>query len=203
MVVSSIIYHDFIAMLPFVFLLAAIALTDLPDLRIEAVDAGSALIVRNTHASQALTAYLVELVDYPGSSYAFSQDELAQGGEPLGAGKQRRIPITNMTVGAAPDYMKMRAAIFADGSTAGDSDKVAQLRARRKLLLATVREVLAHPGDLKQLFESVPVSNSKLKRSDPAVVDQASRRALLAEALAMPVAAVAAAFGSREKALQQ
>jgi hypothetical protein len=176
----------------------------LPELRIEAIDEGSALVIRNTHPSDALTAYLVELVDYPGSSYAFSQDELAQGGEPLAAGKQRRVPVANMTVGAAPDYMKMRAALFADGSTAGDADKVAQLQARRALLLKTVREILARPGDLKSLHDAIPVSNSKLKRSAPEIVDQASRRALFAEALAMPSRdAMLAAFRAREAALSK
>ena len=164
-------------------LLALFTAAALPDLRIEASDGGSALVVRNTHDSRALTAFLVELVDYPGSSFAFSQDDLAQGGEPLAAGKQRRIPIQNMTVGAAPDYVKMRAAIYADGSTAGSADKVAELLARRKLLLATVREIIARIGDLKPLLESVPVSNSKVKRAAPEVVDRASRRALIAEAM--------------------
>ena len=196
-----IIYHGSSPMLPLLVLFAA---TALPDLRIEATDGGSALVVRNTHPSQALTAYLIELVDYPGSSYAFSQDELAQGIEPLGAGKQRRIPILNMTVGAVPDYMKMRAAIFADGSTAGDEDKVAQLRARRKMLLATTREIIARAGDLKPLLDSIPVSNSKLKRSAPEVVDQASRRALIAEALSMASPdAVVATFRLREGALSK
>lgn len=198
---ACIIYHDCSPMLPLLVLFAA---TALPDLRIEATDGGSALVVRNTHPTQALTAYLIELVDYPGSSYAFSQDELAQGTEPLGAGKQRRIPILNMTVGAVPDYMKMRAAIFADGSTAGDEDKVSQLRARRKMMLATTREIIARAGDLKPLLDSIPVSNSKVKRSAPEVVDQASRRALIAEALSITSPdAVVASFRLREAALSK
>ena len=65
---ACIIYHDCSPMLPLLVLFAA---TALPDLRIEATDGGSALVVRNTHPTQALTAYLIELVDYPGSSYAF------------------------------------------------------------------------------------------------------------------------------------
>ena len=175
----------------------------LPELRAEATDGGSALVIRNTHPSQALTAYLVELVEYPGSSFAFSQDELAQGGEPLGAGQQRRIPIQNMTVGAVGDYVKMRAALYADGSSAGPDDKVAQLRARRALLLSTIREVLAHPAQLKAMLDAVPVSNSKLKRAAPEVVDQVSRRALIADAMEMEPTRLLEKFRAREAALSK
>jgi len=34
-------------------------------------------------------------------------------------GGEKRIQVENMTVGAVPDYVKMQAAIYADGSTAG------------------------------------------------------------------------------------
>ena len=46
----------------------------LPGLRIEPTGGGSIFYVKN-NATVALTGYLIELVDYPGSSYSFWQDE--------------------------------------------------------------------------------------------------------------------------------
>ena len=46
----------------------------LPELRIEPTGGGSIFYIKNT-APVPLTAYLIELVDYPGSSYSFWQDE--------------------------------------------------------------------------------------------------------------------------------
>ena len=141
--------------------LAIAQVSPLPDLKIEASVGGSVIVIRNTHSTQPLTAYLIELVDYPGSSFALSQDELAQGGEPLAARNERRLPITNMTVGAAPDYVKMRAALYADGSAAGPDGKVAELRARRGLLQSTIREIIAaNPGNLKVMQAATPASRA-------------------------------------------
>ena len=170
-------------MLP--LMLFVLAQAPLPSLLVEATDGGSAFVIRNTHSSQALTAYLIELVDYPGSSFAYSQDELAQGGSSLGAGKQRRFPVPNMTLGAAPDYVKMRAALYADGSASGADDQVAQLRARRAMLLATIVEILSQPTNLKALRDAIPPSNSKSNRAAPEVVDRATRRALINEAITL------------------
>lgn len=160
--------------------LASMAAAELPELKVEATDGGSALVIRNPSSTQALTAYLVELVDYPGSSFAFAQDELAlPGGEPLAAGQQRRIPIGNMTVGAAPDYVKMIAAIYADGSSAGPAEKVAQIMERRKLYLATVRDLVSRIGKgenaaaLQKSADAIPESTSKTKRAMPAVLNPA------------------------------
>jgi hypothetical protein len=194
-------------MLLLIALLAAQA-NPLPELKVEATDGGSAIVIRNNHPSQALTAYLIELVDYPGSSFALSQDELAQGGEPLEAGKQRRLPIANMTVGAAGEYVKMQAALFADGSAAGIPEKVDQLRARRKVLHSLIREILQQPDAPKSMLLAaaaiVPGSGSKLKRADPKVVDQASRRALIEEALALQESGMLQArFSARDRELSK
>src|SRR6266498_4835408 len=78
----------------------------LPDLRTEAAAGGSVFHVRNT-AQQPLTAFLIELVDYPGSSYWVFQDDLAA---PAAPGAEQHIPVSNMTVGAVPDYVKLTAA---------------------------------------------------------------------------------------------
>jgi hypothetical protein len=121
-------------------------------LRIEAVEAGSVLYVRNT-SKQPLTAFLIELVGYPGSSYAYWFDDPTG---PVAAGSEKRIPVTSMLVGAAPDYVKIQAAIYADGSSAGVSQKIEQALARRRTVLETTRELIgrlehgATAADLKQ-----------------------------------------------------
>jgi hypothetical protein len=121
---------------------AAIAQAPLPELRVEAAPGGSLLFVRNTH-SQPLTGYLIELVDYPGSSFtlvqdAYVDDHLAYT-EPR---VEKRIPVTSMTVGAVPDYVKIRAAVYADGTSAGIAEKVTLLLDRRRTMLETTREAI-------------------------------------------------------------
>jgi lambda repressor-like predicted transcriptional regulator len=121
---------------------AAIAQPPLPELRVEAAPGGSVLFVRNTY-SQPLTGYLIELVDYPGSSFilwrdAYVDDNLAY----TVAGTEKRIPVTSMTVGAVPDYVKIRAAIYADGTSAGIAERVTLLLDRRRALLETTREAI-------------------------------------------------------------
>jgi hypothetical protein len=103
---------------------AAAAEVPLPELRIEPTTGGSIFYIKNVSPAP-LTAYLIELVNYPGSYYALWQDDLAS--EPLAAGAERRLTVANMTVGAVPDYVKMRAALYADGTSAGIPKRVAQL----------------------------------------------------------------------------
>jgi hypothetical protein len=117
-----------------------VAQPSLPDLKVDPKPGGSILLIHNT-AQQQLTAYLIELVDYPGSSYALWQDEIITG-DPVQPGGEKRIEITNMTVGAVPDYVKMRAAIYADGTTSGIPEKVAQIIARRKAQLEVARDLI-------------------------------------------------------------
>ena len=114
----------------------------LPALRVEAVDAGSILYVKN-RGEQPLTAFLVELVDYPGSSFRYLYDDLAA---PIAPGVEKRIAVGNMLPGAVPDSVKVEAAIFADGSTAGTPAKVERLVERRRTVLETMREALRRIG---------------------------------------------------------
>ncbi len=119
---------------------AAGAESPLPQLRVEPTTGGSIFFVKNV-ASQPLTGYLIELVDYPGSYYALWQDEV--GAEALAPNQEKRIQVGNMTVGAVPDYVKLQAAVYSDGTTAGVPEKVTQLIARRRFTLQTVRETIA------------------------------------------------------------
>ena len=160
----------------------------LPELRIEPKTAGSILFVRNPTA-QPLTAFLIELVDYPGSSYSFWQD---QPGEIIAPGATREIPITNMTVGAVPDYVKMRAAIYADGSTAGLPDRVELMIGRRRAALETTRELIrriqkaggadAAKTDLEQWSDGMPAL-TRANRATSVGINQLMAKSLIAEAV--------------------
>ena len=160
--------------------------SQLPELRTEPIGGGTVFFVKNT-SSQPLTGYLIELVDYPGSSYSLWQDEIAS--EPVAPGAEKRIQVTNMTAGAVPDYMKIQAAIYADGSTAGVPEKVTQFIERRKAVLATTRELIgriqkgATKADLKQWADSLqPVG--KVKPNSQPVINQAAARAVVSETAA-------------------
>jgi len=175
-------------------LLAAAAIAaeaPLPVLRIEPATGGSVFFVKNTSA-QPLTAYLIELVNYPGSSYSLWVEEIT--GQPLAPGAEKRIPVTNMTVGAVPDYVKLQAALFADGSSSGVPEKITQLTERRRFLLATTRELITRlekPGaagpaliaDLKQWSESLQPAG-KPKRESQISINQSAARGLIAETVA-------------------
>ena len=100
---------------------------------------GSIFYIKN-NSPEALTAYLIELVDYPGSSYSFWQDETVA--EPIPPHGEKRIQVANMTVGAVPDYVKMQAALYAGGASAGIPEKIAQLLDRRRVMLETIRQLI-------------------------------------------------------------
>jgi len=185
----------------------AFAQAPLPQLKVEPTGGGSYFYVKNT-APQPLTGYLIELVDYPGSSYSLWTDEAA--GEPLAPGAEKKTRVSNMTVGAVPDYVKLEAAIYADGSTAGVPEKVAQFIERRKQLLATTRELIVRmekPGttsaDLRQWADSLDPG----KRLTQASINSAAARGLIFETAGMldshPAAEILAQLKAHEKALAE
>lgn len=163
---------------------ALLAEAPLPVLRTEAVDAGSVFFVRNT-GSVPLTGYVIELVDYPGSYFGLWREELA--GKPVAPGEDRRIPTTNMTVGASPEYCKLTAAIYADGSTAGNPERIAQFHARRKHLQATAQSIAAklkagaQAADLRQWGESIAVPGKRAPVNQTNI-DAVADRTLILEA---------------------
>ncbi|HEY3439524.1 MAG TPA: hypothetical protein VGK29_02180 [Paludibaculum sp.] len=152
----------------------------LPELRTEATAGGSVFHVRNG-GTQPLTGYFIELVNYPGSSYMLFQDELS--GAPLAAGATREIPVVNMTVGAVPEYVKMQAALYADGSTVGSAEKVAQMMERRRHMLATVRELIgrlektppATADELKLWADSIPAPTRANRNTQAAINNVAAQ----------------------------
>lgn len=158
---------------------AAAAGPPLPELRTEPTTGGSVFFIRNM-SSQPLTGYLIELVDYPGSAYSLWQDEVTL--EPIPPGVEKRLPVTNMTVGAVPDYVKMQAALYADGTSSGDPRKVARFIERRRSVLETTRELIRRiengqsAGELRQWAESLqPAGKSK------GTVNQNAARSLISE----------------------
>jgi hypothetical protein len=165
--------------------LAAIAAeAPLPTLRIEPTTGGSVLFIKNTY-TQPVTAYMIEMPEYPGSYYVLFSDLLDE--QPIAAGAELRKPITNMTVGAVPDYVKLQAAVFADGATAGTADKVSAILERRKATLATVRELISRvekgqtAADLKQWSDGLPQIPRNKTRSQEAF-NQAAVRSTIANA---------------------
>ena len=154
---------------------SAFAQAPLPDLKIDAITGGSVLFVRNS-SQQPLVAYMIELVDYPGSSFSLSQDALLSG-EPIAPGVEKRIQITNMTVGAVPDYVKLSAAIYADGSTAGVPEKIVLLTGRRKAQLEVARDMIKRleaSEDLSPWIESLK-PEGKPKYDSPTWVNRAAQ----------------------------
>jgi hypothetical protein len=179
----------------------------LPELRIEPKTAGSIFYVHNS-ATQPLTAFLIELVDYPGSTYFYWQDEP---GEVVAPGATKEIQVTNMTVGAVPDYVKLRAAIYGDGSTAGDADRVESLVGRRRTALETTRELIrriekagspdAARTDLTQWSEGMPPL-TRSNRYTSVGFNQAVAKSLIADAVRSLQNADTAALLTRLKSFE-
>jgi hypothetical protein len=162
----------------------------LPELRTEPTAGGSIFYIRN-NSPQPLNAYLIELVDYPGSSYALWQDETVA--EPIPPQGETRIQVANMTVGAVPDYVKLQAALYAGGTTAGVPEKVAQLLDRRRATLETTRQLIGRVekaqaegtaradviAGLKQWADTLQPAG-KGNRNSPAAINQAAARGVIA-----------------------
>jgi hypothetical protein len=166
----------------------------LPELRVEPTGGGSFFYVRNT-ASQPLTAFLIELVDYPGSSYSFWQDDV--NAEPIAPGAEQKIRVSNMTVGAVPDYVKMEAALYEDGTTRGAPDKIAELLDRRRSELGILHDLIGRlqkaqtagtpkasvGADLKQWADSLQPP-AKTKRNSQTAINNAAARTLILDTAA-------------------
>jgi len=171
----------------------AVAQSPLPALRVEATNGGSILIIRNV-GTQPLTGFLIELLNYPGSYYAFWQDDITS--EPIAAGAEQKTQVSNMTIGAVPDYVKVEGSLYADGSSSGAPDKVALLIERRRFTLQTLRALIEQLqkaqeksigkdsviADLKQWSDSMqPVG--KPKRYSQPDINNAAARSLIESAV--------------------
>jgi hypothetical protein len=165
----------------------------LPVLRTDPTTGGSIFYIKNV-AAQPVTAFLIELVNYPGSSYSLYQDEAAS--DLIAPGTEKRIPVTNMTVGAVPDYVKLQAALFADGTSAGIPEKITQLVERRKFTLVAIRDLISRLdkakaastpkatviADLKQWADGLqPAGKARVSQ---VTINQAAARSVVLEAVA-------------------
>lgn len=168
------------------------AAAELPQLRVEAVAGASVFYLKNV-SSQPITAYLVELDGYPGSAFALLEDNVT--GEPVAPGVEKPIKVTDMTAGAAPEYVKVESALFADGTSVGSPAKVTQLIEHRRFMLQTTRELIgrlekAKPSntpkatlvaDLKAWADTMRPPTSHKQRYAPAGMNSASGRTLITE----------------------
>lgn len=184
---------DMLSRVVFLLLLASMLVAGadapLPALRVEAADAGSVLYVKNNW-DRPLAAYLIELVGYPGSSFALFADIPVAA---IAPGAELKIPIVNMTVGAVPEYVKLTGAIYVDGSLAGAPEKTALMLGRRKFVLQTMRELIqriqqgsdkaALIASLKQWSDALPPA-TRPRRGSKEAVNQAAGRDLIAAACA-------------------
>jgi hypothetical protein len=176
-----------------VFLLALPAIAaemPLPELRIEPTGGGSIFYIKN-NSTAPLAAYLIELVGYPGSSYSFWQDETVA--EPIPPKGEKRIQVSNMTVGAVPDYVKMQAAVYAGGASAGIPEKIVQLRERRRAMLDTIRQLIGRiekaetektpksdlVAGLKQSADAMQPTGRGNRNSQAAINQAASKEVIL------------------------
>jgi hypothetical protein len=167
----------------------AVAESPLPELRVEPAVQSSILFVKDAASQPPLTAFLVELVGYPGSYYQLWEDDITSG--PVEPGVEKRIPISNMTVGAVPNYVKLTAAIYADGTSAGAPEKVAQLVERRKAMLVATRDLIARldgarganktaatlASELKQEAAALPALTRSTQKSQAAINQSAVKNA--------------------------
>lgn len=101
-----------------------------------------------------------------------------------------------MTVGAVPEYVKVQAAIYADGTSSGIPEKVTQLVERRRFILETTRELIrrlekaqsagsaktALIADLKQWSESMQPAG-KSRQVSQTTINRAAARGLIAQTI--------------------
>lgn len=167
-----------------------LAQAPLPVLRVEPAVGSSTVFIRNAATQPPLTAFLVELVHYPGSYFQLWEDDIAT---PIAPDVEKRIPITDMTAGAVPDHMKVTAALYADGTSSGVAEKVNQLVERRRYLLQTTRETIARlekartagtsasaaAADLKQWAEPMEKLTKSSQNSQPAINNAAAKTLIM------------------------
>lgn len=96
------------------WLIASAPELTLPSLSAEPSEVGSVVRIRNTSAVP-VTAFVVEMVDYPGNHFKMMQDEVW--GKAIDAGAEREYQIPAMMPGTVPEHLKVRAAMYADGQT--------------------------------------------------------------------------------------
>lgn len=121
-------------------LIAVMATTPCPEVKAEPVDDGSLIRIRHNQPHP-LTAFLLEIVDYPGNRFSHMQDDLFR--PTTAAGEEGRIVVASLMPGTVPDYLKVTAAIYANGDTCGPADKVKLIIDARRQNLQLNRELIS------------------------------------------------------------
>lgn len=122
-----------------------------PEVTAEPVQGGSLIRIRHNEPLS-LTAFLLEIVDYPGNHFAHMEDELFRGSIP--AGKEKRIVVKRLMPGTVPEYLKATAAIYEDGAICGAADKVNLILDGRRENLQFTRELI------RRIEEGLSAGNS-------------------------------------------
>jgi hypothetical protein len=144
-----------------------------PEVTAEPRGEGSVIRVRNT-GTQHLTAFLVEIVDYPGNEFGMQWDEGCL--ETVAPGAEKQVVVESMMPGTVPDYLRVRAGVYADGSTFGEASKVNQIVSSRRLRLKLTRDLIDRVekgrsgtreslwSDLKSVGQSNRIAGGILRR---------------------------------------
>jgi hypothetical protein len=122
------------------FVASTAAGTPCPEVTAEPVEGGSLIRVRHNQ-KQSLTAFVVEIVGYPGNHFAYMEDDLFRGS--IAAGKEKRVVVMTLMPGTVPDYLKTTAAIYEDGATCGAAGKVKTILDARRNQLRFTRELIS------------------------------------------------------------
>jgi hypothetical protein len=111
-----------------------------PEVNAEPTEGGSVIRIRHKE-SHPLTAFLVEIVDYPGNHFTYMEDSLVRGKTAANAEKQ--VLVQSLMPGTVPEYLKVTSAVYEDGSTCGAVEKLKVLVDARRSELAFTRELIA------------------------------------------------------------
>lgn len=107
---------------------AAAAVPPCPEVTAEPAEHGSLVRIRHSNG-QPLVAFLVEIVDYPGSRFTYVDADVRPA---LEAGREKRFVVGSLMPGTVPDYLKVTAAIYRDDAACGSAGKVKQLQQARR-----------------------------------------------------------------------
>lgn len=126
--------------LPLLAVAFASAAAPCPEVKAEPAPEGSRIHIQNT-AAHPITAFVIEIVDYPGNQFAYRKDELF--GAAIAPASERIITVGTLMPGTVPDYLKMTGAVFANGDICGDSQKVKPILDLRRENLKLSRDLIS------------------------------------------------------------
>lgn len=160
-----------------------------PDVRVEQTPNGPVVYVHNPMKQEFLTAVCLAVSEHP-----FWEDEIQ---EPIAPGAEKRIAITNLPSGVKADQVQVKAAIYSDGTLAGNPQLGIMIVKRRWFVMDTSHELIRRlqqaqhdntpkatvMGDLKAWADSLqPVPDAPL--FNERLVDRSAGRELILRTIA-------------------